>query len=390
MQGEWELVGTGLYRAKVSELNEGLETFGPSVRIWFEIERDISGDEYFKGERVNGMAGLKINVSKDMESKLYRWFKVITILVARGGTLGKTTITYDQALDTLGRGGKVRCGDGWMVHCPAYEDSVPSLQIAQSGSGNLLMHCKAGCSLVDIIGSLKERVGAHPTVPIIAPTSRPTRGATRKIEPVGPVGDPWPWWVDKTGIPQDWWEDNGVTVRGGNIAFGFKDVLGHKVWKIRTPGDPGKYRWGLAGSQHEKPSLWPLPKGDLGDIIITEEETDCATLRYLGFSNAYANIKGAGFDIGNVLVPLRDMGLRSVTVFYDVDNTGIRVADRLTDGLCRLDIPTRLAVLPLPFESLLDGAKDVSDLRHWLGSDPQRARALLGGLLAGMDVANLP
>jgi len=85
VQGEWELVDAGLYKAKVSELEEGPETYGPSVKVWFEIESDISGDDYFAGQRVNGVAGLKINVAQDMESKLYRWYRAITGQTAQEG-----------------------------------------------------------------------------------------------------------------------------------------------------------------------------------------------------------------------------------------------------------------------------------------------------------------
>ena len=76
-QGEWPLVDPGLYRAIVTEIMDGPTTYGPSVRIIFTIQADITGDEYYKDERVSGMASLKMNISKDMESKLYRWYRAI-------------------------------------------------------------------------------------------------------------------------------------------------------------------------------------------------------------------------------------------------------------------------------------------------------------------------
>lgn len=46
--------------------------------------------------------------------------------------------------------------DGFLAHCPAHEDSTPSLSITESG-GKILVHCHAGCTQDAVIAAMKER-----------------------------------------------------------------------------------------------------------------------------------------------------------------------------------------------------------------------------------------
>src|ERR1700680_248174 len=51
-------------------------------------------------------------------------------------------------------GHKVR--GGWLVRCPAHDDSKPSLSIAD-GDISVLLHCFAGCERSAIIAALRSR-----------------------------------------------------------------------------------------------------------------------------------------------------------------------------------------------------------------------------------------
>jgi hypothetical protein len=42
----------------------------------------------------------------------------------------------------------------WVASCPAHADSSPSLSIKLNGSGNVLLHCFAGCSIEQILEAL--------------------------------------------------------------------------------------------------------------------------------------------------------------------------------------------------------------------------------------------
>lgn len=48
-----------------------------------------------------------------------------------------------------------KSGDGWIAKCPAHDDRNPSLKISiNSANGNILLHCKAGCSFTEICSAL--------------------------------------------------------------------------------------------------------------------------------------------------------------------------------------------------------------------------------------------
>ena len=53
-------------------------------------------------------------------------------------------------------GGK-RYGRGWLACCPAHEDRTPSLSICDGRAGDILVHCFAGCSQIDVIEALVVR-----------------------------------------------------------------------------------------------------------------------------------------------------------------------------------------------------------------------------------------
>ena len=48
-----------------------------------------------------------------------------------------------------------RSGTGYAAHCPAHNDTKPSLSINEAEDGKVLLHCHAGCDLDDILKQLK-------------------------------------------------------------------------------------------------------------------------------------------------------------------------------------------------------------------------------------------
>ena len=61
---------------------------------------------------------------------------------------------YEKVLAALKAAGSRRQGNNWQ--CKAHDDRVPSLSVnlASDGSGMVLMHCHAGCSLVEVTAAI--------------------------------------------------------------------------------------------------------------------------------------------------------------------------------------------------------------------------------------------
>lgn len=56
----------------------------------------------------------------------------------------------------LSRLEKVRGGNGrWMACCPAHDDRTPSLTVAESDDGRVLIHCFGGCSPDAVVGAVR-------------------------------------------------------------------------------------------------------------------------------------------------------------------------------------------------------------------------------------------
>lgn len=62
----------------------------------------------------------------------------------------------DLVLDKLGdyklssKGGK----GNWVACCPAHDDKRPSLAITEAEDGRILIHCRAGCTSLDVVYAL--------------------------------------------------------------------------------------------------------------------------------------------------------------------------------------------------------------------------------------------
>ena len=44
--------------------------------------------------------------------------------------------------------------NGWTARCPAHDDRVNSLSIAEGADGRALLHCHAGCTFEDVVVAL--------------------------------------------------------------------------------------------------------------------------------------------------------------------------------------------------------------------------------------------
>ena len=59
----------------------------------------------------------------------------------------------DQILPAL-RGVKSRGHGRYMAHCPAHQDRVASLSVAEGADGRVLLRCFAGCEVSAVLGAI--------------------------------------------------------------------------------------------------------------------------------------------------------------------------------------------------------------------------------------------
>lgn len=73
-------------------------------------------------------------------------------------------------------------GDGYLAKCPGHADSKPSLRVAVSDKGNVLLKCRAGCQTSDVLQALGLSMADLFSVDV----SGVTRRATSTDTPAGP------------------------------------------------------------------------------------------------------------------------------------------------------------------------------------------------------------
>jgi hypothetical protein len=62
-----------------------------------------------------------------------------------------------SAVDTIlerVQGVKQTGTDRWISRCPAHDDSSPSLSIRATADGRVLLHCFAGCEVLDVLNAM--------------------------------------------------------------------------------------------------------------------------------------------------------------------------------------------------------------------------------------------
>ena len=59
-----------------------------------------------------------------------------------------------EVFERIGDTSPVEQPDGWLAHCPAHDDSEPSLRVAVAEGGRLLLKCRAGCETSAVLRSL--------------------------------------------------------------------------------------------------------------------------------------------------------------------------------------------------------------------------------------------
>ena len=215
------------------------------------------------------------------------------------------------------------------ARCPAHDDARASLSISAGTDGRTVMHCHAGCAIVDVLAAvgLTERD--------LFGTERPARKSS-----------------------------------GGRIvtAYSYRDAAGAERYQItrwepkdfrpRRPGPDGKWLWNLKGVERI-PYRLPEVMAASADtaIYIVEGEKDADALAALGLV-VTTNPGGCGSTKLWDTPPFRDPFVgHDAVVIPDADEPGGKHAAHVAEVLAKAAKSIKILRLPV--------GKDASD---WLAS----------------------
>lgn len=237
-------------------------------------------------------------------------------------------MTYAEILSRFTNGTRKKTATGWVVCCPAHEDSTPSLSVAEADD-KVLFHCHAGCapeSICEAIGVTMADLYYE------AKESRQEAPRPRRLL-----------------CKYDYTDEAGTVLyrklRFEPKTFGWERVLPSGGTE-NSLGDVRRVPYRL-------PELTESQPGDL--IWIVEGEKDADNLRAAG-----AAFVTSSKDWQREWRPI--FTGRRVVIVRDNDKAGAKIADAVTDAL-KLTLgmpPASLATIALP--GVIEGG-DVSD---WL------------------------
>lgn len=267
--------------------------------------------------------------------------------------------------DFIGRFEKrTKTRTGFMVVCPAHADSPkgPSLAVAPSSDGGVLVKCFAGCSAEQVVGALglkmKDLFGEEKAVAFTPP---PIREKTNGKPDVKPVID---------------------------VIYPYRDSEGNEVYQAirmkpksfrqrhRNPkfgdGPPGmddepEWLWHMDGVERV---LYRLPELLASEFVwIVEGEKDVENLVKLGYC-ATCNVGGAGKWLDSYSDSLAG---KKVIICGDNDEPGEKHVKLVFDSIAEKAKAVRIVKLP-------KAVKDASDYIATFKT-PEEAKAALDALV---------
>jgi putative DNA primase/helicase len=294
--------------------------------------------------------------------------------------------------------------DGYMAHCPAHNDSNPSLVISRKPNGQILIRCRAGCSTEDVLrkvdlsfNDLFEVKGKGPVIDhtdvALSPADRAAlalyHNRTRTIFNQNAQQ----YALRRFGISAQQFDDLELGYDPGNIPGGkIKLSAGtyHDVPRLVVPfndfeGNPhylqaralgvSEAKW--SGPINPSGSTWGkygFFSGGTGwdEVIVTEGPGDALTAAGAGYDSLA--IRGAGLATNKVLLDEIATGLsgRRLIVAGDADEAGQKFTNTLADELTRRGLT--IHKLSIPAKDLSDWQENTEDFGKALRNAVQNAK----------------
>jgi hypothetical protein len=173
----------------------------------------------------------------------------------------------DVLLDCLKN--KRKQGDYWMASCPAHADDDPSLSIKLSESGNILLHCFAGCDTDSIVQSLDLDIG------VLFPNTEEKKTGSVVSHKVTLNS-----LARHVGLEQSFLTDLGLSRMNGGVGVPYYDQKNNLLYYKQRVALSGKSKYRYPpGSKATPYGLWRLSDAaKKRALCIVEGESDCWTL----------------------------------------------------------------------------------------------------------------
>ena len=244
-----------------------------------------------------------------------------------------STPAIDRVLGLLEeRGLVVKKGREWLCHCPAHDDSNPSLNVAEGDDGRVLIKCRSrGCSTRSIVAAL---------------------GLTQRD--LFENGD-----ASQTNLNDRILRTYDYLDEEGKLLYQAVRLRApppkNKDFRQRRPDGRGGWIWDLKKIRRLLYRLPELLKADPAKIVfLVEGEKDVETLVKLGLV-ATTNPMGAGKWRQEYADSLKG---RIVVILADNDDPGRKHANQLADSLKGIAASVKIVELP--------GLPEKGDVSDWV------------------------
>ncbi|MCS6919933.1 MAG: hypothetical protein NZM28_09190, partial [Fimbriimonadales bacterium] len=172
-------------------------------------------------------------------------------------------LTLDAIVPYLRRARRLANGQ-YLACCPAHDDSEPSLSLAETPDGNLLVHCHAGCSQEAVLRELRRLAGLDARRP--APQAGLTLQQYAEAKRLN------------ADALREWGVSDAVYQQRPALRIEYRDTDGNPIavqYRLALSGD--RFRW-KAGDSAKLYGLWRLPEYSGKNLWVVEGVSDCHTL----------------------------------------------------------------------------------------------------------------
>lgn len=292
--------------------------------------------------------------------------------------------------------------DGWVVPCPAHEDSRPSLRVAV-GERGLLLKCRAGCPTTKVLEALDLTFAALGEIEVGEVKARAASTST----PAGPAEvaklaadldryaanlitggeEALAYARDRFGIDPADAERLGLGLAvglggGPRLVVPFRDKQGvPRGYQARALNPKAKVRW--LGAKSPDGASWAkvgyLP-GESGwaELIVTEGPGDGLTACATGYDVAFVRGAGLAASVADEVAAMADG--RPVVICGDADPAGDAFTRTLGAELAKRGLSVRKVRPP----------QDGDDLTDWRARDADGfATAFIRAVTAAQDPGGL-